>query len=71
MTLEPALDSGMFVSRVVVHNQMQRLVIGRGIVNQAQETKPFLMPVTFLAKADYFAIEGIRAANNVAVALRL
>jgi len=61
MALQPALDGGMFVSRVVVHDQMQLLVIGCGIVHEAQETKPFEMPVTLLAQADYFAIEGIES----------
>ena len=61
MTLQPALDSGRFVSRVVVHDQMQLLVIGCGIVHQTQEAKPFLMPVTVLAQADDSAVEGVES----------
>ena len=33
MTLQPALDGGMFVGRVVVHDQMQLLVIRCALVN--------------------------------------
>ena len=40
---------------------MQLFVVRGGIVDQAQEAKPFLMTVTLLAQADYFAIEGIES----------
>src|SRR5437016_1983161 len=48
MALQPALNGGMLMRRVVVHDQMQLLAVGCGIVIEAQEAKPFLMPVTLL-----------------------
>src|SRR5580704_5682840 len=54
----PALHCGMFVGRVVVHDQMKLLVIRSGIVNEAQELNPFLMPVSIQAHADHLAVVG-------------
>src|SRR5947208_54467 len=54
----------MLVGRVVVYDQMQLLVFGGGIVNQSQKAKPFLMPMTLLAEADYFAIQGIESSEQ-------
>src|SRR5712664_793171 len=59
MTLQPALDRGIFVGCVVVHDQMQLLVIGRSVAHQPQKAKQFLMPVTLLAQTDNFAVQGV------------
>jgi len=59
MALQPALNDGMFVSGVVVHDQVQLLVAGRGIVHQAQEAEPLLVPVALLAQTDHFAVQSV------------
>ncbi len=45
---EPALDSGMFVSRVVVADQVDFLLGRYRFIDHAQELEPFLMPVFLL-----------------------
>src|SRR5580704_11960799 len=60
----PALHCGMFVGRVVVHDQMKLLVIRSGIVNEAQELNPFLMPVSIQAHADHLAVGGIESSEQ-------
>jgi hypothetical protein len=35
---------------VVVHDQMQLLVIWGGVIEQAQKLQPFLMPVPLLVR---------------------
>src|ERR1700674_5118199 len=55
MALQPALNDGMFVSGVVVHDQVQLLVAGRGIVHQAQEAEPLLVPW----RSDHFAVQSV------------
>jgi hypothetical protein len=48
VTFQPTLDGGMFVSRVVVNDQMELFVSRRGFVDQSQE-HPLLMAVPLLA----------------------
>jgi len=49
---EPVLNDGMFVRRVVVCNQMQRLVLGCLTINPLQELQPFDVVMLLLAVAD-------------------
>jgi hypothetical protein len=35
MTVEPALDPGMFLSGVVIHDHMGQLVFGNGVIDGA------------------------------------
>src|SRR5690606_20546275 len=46
---QPLLHGGMFVRRIVVGNQMQRLVLGRLAINLAQELQPLGMRMALLA----------------------
>src|SRR5439155_14105609 len=64
MPLQPALDGGMFVGGIVVHDQMELFVIGGSIVDQPQEVKPLRMAVTLLAQADYFAVQSIEGGEQ-------
>src|SRR3990172_12051372 len=45
VALEPGFDLGMFMSRVVVHDQMQVQVRRGFVINQFQELDPLLMPM--------------------------
>ena len=45
---QPALDSGMFVGRVVVADQVDFLVGRYRLIDHAQELQPFLMSVFLL-----------------------
>ena len=57
MAFQPRLDSGMFVSSVVVHDQMQSQV-GRCLdVDKLQKTDELLMPVPRHTVSDNFAIQ--------------
>jgi hypothetical protein len=56
MTLEPALDNGMFVSRVVVHDQMQLLLIGRGIVNEGKNNASMRLTIATAAASCGFTL---------------
>ena len=58
MTLQPRLHVGVFVSAIVVHDQVQR-DIGRKLPIQAtQELQELLMPMASVALTDHFASPG-------------
>ena len=46
--LQPAFDSSVFVSRVVVADQVDFLVSRYRLIDHAQELQPLLMPVLLL-----------------------
>ena len=49
MLLQPALNLGVFVSGVIIGDEIEFLAVRRGIVDQSQELDPLLMPVPLLA----------------------
>lgn len=57
---QPTLDTGMLVSGIVVHDQMQVPSVGRLLVDVLQETNAFLMPVPWHAIAIDGAVERIQ-----------
>jgi len=57
---QPAFDSGMFVGRVVVADQVDFLVGRYRLIDHAQEPKLFLMAVFLLAQAEDLAIGGVQ-----------
>src|SRR5579872_5010670 len=71
MTLQPALNGRMFMSGIVVHDQMELFVCRCGIVYQSEETTPFLMPVTLLAQADDFSVKRIESCEQSRGAIAL
>lgn len=57
MLLQPLLDLGMLVRRIVVTDQMQGLALGRLPIDLAQEVEPFDMAVTLRAPGDHLSIQ--------------
>ena len=49
MAFQPALDGGMFMGGVVIHDQMELFVLRGGVVDKAQEVNPLLMPMPLLS----------------------
>ena len=68
---KPALHFRMFVRRVVIDDQVEIFFRRRDLVDHTQELEPLLMAVPVVAHADDGAVEGIQAANRVAVPFRL
>ena len=64
VTGKPSLNFGMFVRSVVVHDQMQFLVLGSGVVEQPQELQPFLVPVPLLADTNDRPIQGVQGGKQ-------
>ena len=72
MTLQPRLHLGMCVRAVVVHAPVQRHRAGKLVIQRAQELQELLMPMTFVALTDDFALQrSPSAANRQVVPLRL
>ena len=57
VALEPALHSGMFVGRMVVHDQMNLLVLGSLALDQTQKLEPLAVAVFSQASSDHAAVE--------------
>src|SRR5262249_23311209 len=55
MLLQPALYAGVFVSAVIVGNQIQVFSRGRRLVEQSEELQPLLVPMTLLTKTNHLA----------------
>src|SRR5574338_818420 len=55
--VQPLLDLGMLVRRIVVADQMQSLVLGRSPVDMAQKVEPFDMAMTLRAAGDHRTIQ--------------
>ena len=58
MSLQPALDFGVFVGSVVIGDEVKFLGLWIEFVNHPQEAKPFLMAVPVVAHADDSAVQG-------------
>src|ERR1700758_1886535 len=54
----------MFVSGVVIRNEIQSLIGRRDVVDDPQELQPFLMPMSLLAHADDGAIEDVESSKQ-------
>src|ERR1700751_6042749 len=54
----------MFVSGVVIRNEIQSLIGRRDVVDDPQELQPFLMPMWLLAHADDGAIEDVESSEQ-------
>ena len=59
MALEPAQHRGMFMGRVVVHDQVQQPGRRGVLIEQREEPQPFLMAMPTLTCPDQFAREDI------------
>ncbi len=53
---QPRLHGGVFVRRVAISDQMQRLALGRFAIDLAQELQPLDVGVAPLALADDLAV---------------
>src|SRR5271170_3970203 len=54
----------MFVSGIVIHDQVQWFMLSCSIVDQAQEVDPLLMPVPLLAQPDHFSIQSVESGKQ-------
>ena len=61
----------MLVGGIVIHDQMQLFVFGRGIVHEPQEVDPLLMPVPLLAQTDHFSIQSVEGGKQRSRAVAL
>jgi hypothetical protein len=52
MTVEPALDPGVFVGEVIVHDHVDLPVGGHHLIDGAQELQPFPMAVPVVVLGD-------------------
>ncbi len=59
VAFQPALDQRVFVSGVVIDDQLNGSVFLRQFVNDARETQPFLMAMAIVARRDNAPIERI------------
>ena len=59
MFIQPSLHDRMFVRRVVVGNQAQRLARRRFAINLLEERQPFRMTVSLLTLGNDFTIEHV------------
>jgi hypothetical protein len=64
MTVEPALDPGMFVGGVVIHDHVDLLVSRDHVIDGAQELQPFLMAVPIIAHGDALAFERVQGGKQ-------
>ena len=48
---EPSFYLRVFVGGIVVHDQMQLLVLRCGVIEQTEELQPFLMPMPLLSSS--------------------
>lgn len=71
MALEPAQHRGMFMGRVVVHDQVQRPGRRGLLVEQLEEPSPFLMAMPTLTCPDQLAREDIERGKQGRVPWRL
>src|SRR3984957_14402977 len=61
----------MFVSGIVIHDQMQLFMLRRSIVHQSQEVDPLLMAMPLLAQTDHFSIQSIESGKQRRSAIAL
>ena len=60
MFRQPSLHFGVFVCRIVIHDQMQLEVLGGFLVDFLEESQPLLMAVLALDATDQLALEIIQ-----------
>ena len=56
MTPKPALDFGMFVRAVIVHDQVQLELPGKLVVELLEKFQKLLMPMPRVTLTDHFAL---------------
>ena len=71
VAVQPADDLLVFVGGIVVADQVDLFLLGDGLIDEAEKFQPLLMPVPLLAETKTSPLSVSRAANNVAVPLRL
>ena len=59
--IQPTLDPGMFVSGVVIRNEVDFSGFGSEIVNHSQKFKPFLMAVPVVAHAYHGTVHDVQS----------
>ena len=64
MTVEPALDPGMFMGGAVIHDHMDLLILANDLIHGAQELQPFLMAVPVIAHGDELTLQGIQGGKQ-------
>jgi hypothetical protein len=71
MASEPALDLGMFVGGIVVHNHVDLLIFRHHVVDSAEEFQPLLVTMPIIAHRDHLSLQSIqcRKQGGCAVAL--
>jgi len=64
LRLEPPLDLCTFVCAVVVHDQVNFLIVRELPLQMIEEANELSAPVTLLAGADDFAVENIESGKQ-------
>ena len=63
MALQPAPHLGMFVGRIVVGNDVNLFVLGRLLVDLAQEREPILVCVAGAALTQHLAVQNVESSE--------
>ena len=71
MTFKPALNFGMFVSGIVVGDEIQLFPCWRRVVNEFEEFDPLLVPVPLLTNTDHLAAGGVQCGKQSSSAVAL
>jgi len=71
MAAKPALDPGMLMCRVVVHDHVDLLVLWNNVIDGAQELQPFLMAVPVVAHGDDLAFQRVQSRKQCGRAVAL
>nr|WP_251011134.1 hypothetical protein [Variovorax paradoxus] len=58
------LHYGVGVGAMVIHDQMQLLVLGRLALDQAQELQPLRVPVLRLTHRDHGAVQRVQGGDE-------
>ena len=64
MAGEPADDFLVLVRGVVIADQIDMLLLGDGLVDQAEKLQPLLVPVALLAEAEDLAVERVEGGKQ-------
>ena len=59
MLLQPRFHMRLVVRAVVVHYQMQRLILGKLPIQAAEKFQPFLVTVPWVAFTDHLAVQHV------------
>jgi class 3 adenylate cyclase len=68
---QPLLNLGVAVRGVVVHDQMQRQMLGRAAIDEPQELEPFTVAMPRLAHRDHAAVERVERCEQRCRAMAL